>query len=1202
MDRAATESIHSNAFNFMSFLTAGVDARTGVYTCSLSLSQLQANNLMGPAVPIVLAFNPLQTRDLGFGLGWSLQLSSYDPALRKLSLSTGDTYKADKTATAFGIKDQKLKSFNVFVDTGDTLRVEHKSGLVEVLSNPNGVFKEWLPTALHTAEGHSLELTYLVNPATFLVYLSEVSDSTQRLLSIAPKTSSIPFTTLTLWPDDPEKKLVVRLHFLNSEVTQVELLLKDASPSWRFEMSTVAGMRVITGMEPPSGGKDFLTYKADGLALPPGAPVPFLPSVVKHIHAPGQGQPAITRDYEYSSTNYLGWGAPNLNWTPEGDNLYKVLQPYEYRSEEIQTIGSGSSFQVLRQTTRRYNRFHLLVSEQIRQGSKLQIKNITYYDQPGRPFADQPAQFQLPKETQLVYRDELGERIELTKTEFDEYGNPTQTTLPSGAIETTEYYPIAGEGSLCPPDPLGFVRSIKRKTSLPAPGYATAPTLSTAYRYSSLASLRSGGKNFLVLDKEELFEDATLRSTVDKVYENLPTNPLLHGRLKSETLTLNGKATTTNFGYVLVDKQLQTTTTVTGNDNTTLQTFEALDAQTGQQREVRGDDGVVIRTVYDLLGRLVSETVAPGTAQEAIKTYEYLLAAKTDDVIESYATDASKALTVTRFDGLGREVLVTAQDIDAAPPVMRQIYRTEYDALGQLVSEVHTDWFNGTPKELATTHAYDDWGNRSHTTGPDGVVSRAATDPIKRTESHWVDNAGKTVVTSNVLEKPDKEERFDQSGVLEGTTLYKYDGLGRCTQQTDSEGRITAFTYDFAGRLLSTTLPDDTLVSKTYALHSTEDLPVTIHVKSTGTYALDYRAGEQTYDGLSRLTSVSVAGRVQTYTYVAGQNQPVSQETPSGAIIGFEYQPALNNQLVRRTVVGDSSTSASYTYDNVHAQLLQASTPGEDLYSQKLTYFPSGLLKQEDWDGGSPAYSAKYQYSFAGLPTSYTDVFGQEQVTEYDAAGRVSRVTNGEVQADFTYNPLGQLMRTVTQDTSSNPVRSLATALEYDDYGRETQRTFTISGEAQPQVLKQRFDRTDKLLQRTLSVGATVLRDENYAYDPRGRLTLYTCTGPEAPVDAAGKALVSQAFVFDALDNIRTLTTVFVAGAGTATNVATYAFTYPDKTQLSSVTHTHPDYAAQNVTLHYSVDGHQIDDEQGRVLEYDVLGRLVSVSSAEVVS
>ena len=41
-----SSSIHSNAFNFLSFVDTGTDPRTGQYTCSLSLPELNANQLL----------------------------------------------------------------------------------------------------------------------------------------------------------------------------------------------------------------------------------------------------------------------------------------------------------------------------------------------------------------------------------------------------------------------------------------------------------------------------------------------------------------------------------------------------------------------------------------------------------------------------------------------------------------------------------------------------------------------------------------------------------------------------------------------------------------------------------------------------------------------------------------------------------------------------------------------------------------------------------------------------------------------------------------------------------------------------------------------------------------------------------------------------------------------------------------------------
>ncbi len=52
-------SVHSNAFNFMSFIQGGVDPRTGQYTVAIDLPELKANDLQGPGFALRLAFNPL---------------------------------------------------------------------------------------------------------------------------------------------------------------------------------------------------------------------------------------------------------------------------------------------------------------------------------------------------------------------------------------------------------------------------------------------------------------------------------------------------------------------------------------------------------------------------------------------------------------------------------------------------------------------------------------------------------------------------------------------------------------------------------------------------------------------------------------------------------------------------------------------------------------------------------------------------------------------------------------------------------------------------------------------------------------------------------------------------------------------------------------------------------------------------------------
>ncbi|PPA00682.1 hypothetical protein C4E44_28615 [Pseudomonas sp. MWU12-2312b] len=162
--------------------------------------------------------------------------------------------------------------------------------------------------------------------------------------------------------------------------------------------------------------------------------------------------------------------------------------------------------------------------------------------------------------------------------------------------------------------------------------------------------------------------------------------------------------------------------------------------------------------------------------------------------------------------------------------------------------------------------------------------------------------------------------------------------------------------------------------------------------------------------------------------------------------------------------------------------------------------------------------------------------------------------------------------------------------MEYDGFGRETKRTFDLNGTLQ--TLTQVYNAVDQLVQRTLREGQSLLRDETYGYDPRGRLIEYQCEGPLAPEDPYGKVIVSQVFRFDARDNLTRVITDSTDGS----NVAVYFYEGDDPVQLTRVTNTGADYPAE-IKLEYDEDGHLVRDECGRLLEYDALGRLISVSA-----
>ncbi|MEE5149719.1 RHS repeat-associated core domain-containing protein [Pseudomonas alliivorans] len=621
----------------------------------------------------------------------------------------------------------------------------------------------------------------------------------------------------------------------------------------------------------------------------------------------------------------------------------------------------------------------------------------------------------------------------------------------------------------------------------------------------------------------------------------------------------------------------------------------------------RDDTDVEIRYQYDPLGRVVAETVAPGTEYEATRSYRYHLAAHDQDQAWQEVVNVKGVTVRSELDGLGRVLKERRQDADG-DNALRDTYAARYDARGQLISETQIDWMIGQATLELTRHfGYDDWGQQVSETGPDGVVSFKETDQIFSPDGpvtrewlqHSIDATEKynlTVTQMNLFGEPVSVERFDHLGQSGGIHVSHYDGLGRVAEEVDALNHVTGYQYDAFDRHVQHILPDKAVVKRTYAPHSIEDLPILISVN-------DKVLGEQAFDSLDRRRRTVTGGREQTYSFKSSQSRPCSVRNARDQTIEYVYNPALGEEPLQRNIVdnpalGEESQqhagvegpiraiSATYQYDFKNARLTECEEQDQKLVRE---YFSNGELKSETRTGGTDVHTMHYLYSLEGRLLEYKDVLGQVQTCEYDQYGRIEKTQlQDAVSATFSYDPLGQVKCIETVSGA----QKVSTTLDYDDFGRETQRSFDLDGVLQ--VMTQVWDNTDQLKQRTLKQGDTLLRDEGYTYDARGRLTGYTCTGSQPPVDAYGKVIESQLFRFDTVDNITQVRTVFDGGS----NVATYHFDNDkDPTQLSGVTNTHADYG--EIELLYDADGNLLRDEAKRTLTYDALNRLTSVSAPD---
>ncbi|MBV7574071.1 type IV secretion protein Rhs [Pseudomonas sp. PDM32] len=1161
-------SIQSNAFNFSEFLAGGIDPRTGLYTCSLTLGEVTCGVLTGPTLPIRLFFSPLNGGDSGFGKGWSMPLTHYDVVSGVLTLSGGESYKARQTSTQLVFAELKLETLKVLCPGPGRFDVVHKSGLREELQ-VYGASGMAVPIRIVAANGAAIMLDYIsINGEPVL---SQVRDDRRTLLAVTRTPGQV---SLTEYPDT-ECAVTFALKLVNDEVTSIRL---PEEGTWSLTYEPKGALTCLTKVESPLGARELIGYEEAGHQLPPDAPFRSIPHVISHTLYPGQQQPSITTNYEFSQTNFLGFDDDDIRWSRDGDTLYQSSSDYQYSSME--TLMDGAK--VHRRTQRTYNKYHLLVSQVTTCNQALTAQTIKYHVEPDKSFDQQPAQFRMPRVQTLLHenRKTRTKCEEVTETDFDASGNLLRHVAPNGVVTLAQFYPANGDEG-CPADPLGFIRFEKHRTVLPAPGFASAATTEFRYRYQLLGEPQAAGSHVVLVQEtfyERSDENDTLRSQTDLTYVDLPTDTQRHGLLQKQTVTYNGQASATEFHYTLDTSTLDLQTLQIGFDGARRTSSLRFSATNGLKLSEQNEDEGQIVFTYDRLGRVLSETIAPGSDVAATRLTRYLPANGPGSSAKSIITDPNGVQQRISYDGIGRVIEIEEQDADqSSPGEFRQVYAASHDRLGQLTGEVHTDWWPGQTRALHTRFVFDDWGEVKTTIRPDGRREHRDADPVSRQETTWQEGMGKSVTLFNDFGKPVSIELLDTGEQSLGKQLFEYDGLGRSVGQTDPLGNRTTFEYDVFDRLTRSVLPDGHAVQTDYAAHSREPLPVAVTMAGR-------TVGQQRFDGLGRLVQSSCGGRTSSAGYIAGSSQPAWKQRPDGERIEFRYEPGLGGRMTQRQATG---LLARYDY---HPRLGELARCVEQECETRFEYYPSGRLKRETSTVAASQQSSSYTYTLGGRPLSCIDVLGDEHKTDYDDAGRPRSFEQRALKASFAYNELGQL--SVIDTRAAVGEGSLVTHLAYDDLGREVSRTFQI-GDETPRVLTSSYTLAGKLAQKTLKQGDEDLRDEAFTYDARGRLSHYSCSGSRRPRDARGHEIIAQRYTFDAFDNIISLETEFPGGS----NLASFDYSAEDPTQLIGIRNSHPDYPAP-VTLHYDANGHLIQDELARRLEYDALGRLTAVASA----
>ena len=194
-----TDQIYSNAFNFSSYQDGRVDMRTGQYSAVVTLVALRPEGGGGDAESrnLTLTFSMAKTTNDGYGIGWTLNVTSFDIANLVLSLSTGERYKANPLPAVgqlLTFQDRKLKNVEVRRTATATLEVMYGDGVTETLTRPTGT-GPYRTTRITWETGESQRLDYstggwltrVTGEQTGTVFLeaSYVSGTISRVTTIA---------------------------------------------------------------------------------------------------------------------------------------------------------------------------------------------------------------------------------------------------------------------------------------------------------------------------------------------------------------------------------------------------------------------------------------------------------------------------------------------------------------------------------------------------------------------------------------------------------------------------------------------------------------------------------------------------------------------------------------------------------------------------------------------------------------------------------------------------------------------------------------------------------------------------------------------------------------------------------------------------------------------------------------------------------
>lgn len=542
---------------------------------------------------------------------------------------------------------------------------------------------------------------------------------------------------------------------------------------------------------------------------------------------------------------------------------------------------------------------------------------------------------------------------------------------------------------------------------------------------------------------------------------------------------------------------------------------------------------------------------------------------------------------------------------------------------------------SSTPvEEESVSYTYDTYGNLASVDGDGVYVEYSYTygDYSAETEPAY-----SVIITETY---PDVDNITTSQGAFFSGDVTKtsyYDKWGNLVKTVDGEGNITTYTYDYLGRVLKVTNPDNTT-----QVYSYNDTTNRIYITDENGKRIMYR-----FDGIGRelgLYHINEAGTTWAITYYQSYDS-------YGNMMGHSpYRDGIADSTTKYTYYSDNSTKTErlrnrlsgsiisenvYTYtipeNNVNAvAVTRTKTDTEDVVITNYTN-QYGFKIKDTVEHDSTVYEQSYTTDNAGNILTVKDFKGVTAHTyTYDYRGRVLKDT---FPIGSTTNVYDGAFLSQTKDSYNRVVKTYA----YNTQGKLISEITPIDNDTD-NIVDYYYDRNGNLTKTVTTTGdGTTTRTVSNVYDNRNRLIaandgsgFYTryeydnmanvtrmATGVSTLTEALDRDVHSVTdYEYSYRDFLTTVTdpmgytesyTYNSRGTKltyTDKNGTLFEYTYNGAPWLLSETATGTDNTTQTISYTYDYLGNiaQMVDESGTVVyTYDGLGNVLTETKGTLV-